>query len=227
MRSFDESSQTPCISVRKSLVHPGEVNRVRAAGGVPNSVFSLTDSCDVYMWDIETQPARTVEFNAQPSIPTLTWVPTRCVVVCMPRCLCVCGQAHGSRSCGGVRDFHFGIFSPRCVWFTEWPHWCVGHQRCCRSSHFVWRAQWAGNQEATPVRAQTRCPQRWWSIACRTYNAHHRTHWYAASCCGVVVARPRVRFDEWLRVFQTPWRGLHWTHTTKLPTCSRPSVMIV
>mgnify|MGYP006902760707 CR=1 FL=1 len=141
--------------------------------------------------------------------------------------VCVCGQAHGSRSCGGVRDFHFGIFSPRCVWFTEWPHWCVGHQRCCRSSHFVWRAQWAGNQEATPVRAQARCPQRWWSIACRTYNAHHRTHWYAASRCGVVVARPRVWFDEWSRVFQTPWRGLHWTHTTKLPTCSRPSVMIV
>ena len=52
------------------------VNDVVISGtpSLPDVVFSLTDSRNVYVWDTKTQPARDVVDGAQPSTPTLTYV---------------------------------------------------------------------------------------------------------------------------------------------------------
>lgn len=57
--------------LRKRIIHPGEVNRIRQAA--PNLVVTHTDNPNLFVWDFARQPDRKRQ-DTTPSIPTATLV---------------------------------------------------------------------------------------------------------------------------------------------------------
>ncbi|XP_078152302.1 WD-40 repeat-containing protein MSI4-like [Carex rostrata] len=53
---FNEEAQSPFVERYKTLLHPGEVNRIRELPQNSNIVATHTDSPDVFIWDMEAQP---------------------------------------------------------------------------------------------------------------------------------------------------------------------------
>lgn len=57
----------------KTLVHPGEVNKIREVPAHPHLVLTHTDSPEVLLWNVDSQPNRgtTATSAAKPSVPDL------------------------------------------------------------------------------------------------------------------------------------------------------------
>ncbi len=56
---------------KKRIVHPGEVNRIKACPVFPSLVATHTDSPFVYLWNIDTQPTRRPKDHSEPNCPDL------------------------------------------------------------------------------------------------------------------------------------------------------------
>ena len=72
MQGFDEDQRNPCIVIKKKIVHPGEINRIKIVPQYPDLIATHTDSPLVYIWNTHTQPNRRSQLNLDPSIPDLT-----------------------------------------------------------------------------------------------------------------------------------------------------------
>lgn len=60
LQSFTDHSKSPLVSKPlKTLVHPGEVNRMRELPQHPHVLVTHTDSPDLFVWNTDTQPDRT------------------------------------------------------------------------------------------------------------------------------------------------------------------------
>lgn len=57
--------------LRKRIIHPGEVNRIRVAG--PNLVVTRTDAPELFVWDFATQPDRKKD-ETEPSTPSCSLI---------------------------------------------------------------------------------------------------------------------------------------------------------
>ncbi|KAL2622467.1 hypothetical protein R1flu_002672 [Riccia fluitans] len=68
---FDEQGRSPFIKKHKTIVHPGEVNRIRELPQNSKIVATHTDSPEVYIWNLETQPNRATLIGAAHSRPDL------------------------------------------------------------------------------------------------------------------------------------------------------------
>ncbi|XP_019436497.1 PREDICTED: WD-40 repeat-containing protein MSI4-like [Lupinus angustifolius] len=68
---FNEEARSPFVKKFKTIVHPGEVNRIRELPQNNKIVATHTDSPVVYIWDVETQPNRNAALGANPSRPDL------------------------------------------------------------------------------------------------------------------------------------------------------------
>ncbi|KAL1811321.1 hypothetical protein DCAR_0623395 [Daucus carota subsp. sativus] len=68
---FNEESRSPFIKKFKTILHPGEVNRIRELPHNSNIVATHTDSPDVLVWDIESQPNRQANLASPISRPDL------------------------------------------------------------------------------------------------------------------------------------------------------------
>ncbi|CAA0822403.1 WD-40 repeat-containing protein MSI4 [Striga hermonthica] len=68
---FNEESRSPFVKKSKTIIHPGEVNRIRELPQNSNIVATHTDSPDVLIWDVETQSNRQPVLGATPSRPDL------------------------------------------------------------------------------------------------------------------------------------------------------------
>ncbi|KAJ4806967.1 Transducin family protein / WD-40 repeat family protein [Rhynchospora pubera] len=66
---FNEEARSPFVKKYKTLIHPGEVNRIRELPQNNNIVATHTDSPDVLIWDLEAQPNRHPVIGASESIP--------------------------------------------------------------------------------------------------------------------------------------------------------------
>ncbi|KAJ0251678.1 WD-40 repeat-containing protein MSI5 [Hirschfeldia incana] len=62
---------SPFVKKYKTIIHPGEVNRIRELPQNSKIVATHTDSADVLIWDTETQPDRHAVFGAPHSRPDL------------------------------------------------------------------------------------------------------------------------------------------------------------
>ncbi|PIN02574.1 Nucleosome remodeling factor, subunit CAF1/NURF55/MSI1 [Handroanthus impetiginosus] len=69
---FNEEARSPFVKKNKTIIHPGEVNRIRELPQNSNIVATHTDSPDVLIWDVDTQPNRQPVLGATPSRPDLT-----------------------------------------------------------------------------------------------------------------------------------------------------------
>lgn len=72
MNEFDEDQKSPFLNIRKKIVHPGEVNRIKPMPQYPDIVATHTDSPLVYIWNTATQPSRRSTPNIDPNVPDLT-----------------------------------------------------------------------------------------------------------------------------------------------------------
>ena len=72
MRSFDEDQRNPCLVIKKKIVHPGEINRIKVCPLYPDLIATHTDSPLVYVWNTNSQPNRRSALNQDPSTPDLT-----------------------------------------------------------------------------------------------------------------------------------------------------------
>ncbi|KAK8913677.1 WD-40 repeat-containing protein MSI4 [Platanthera zijinensis] len=68
---FNEEARSPFVKKFKTIIHPGEVNRIRELPQNSNIVGTHTDSPDVLIWDVEAQPNRHAVLGAAPSRPDL------------------------------------------------------------------------------------------------------------------------------------------------------------
>ncbi|CAM8899687.1 hypothetical protein QQ045_012439 [Rhodiola kirilowii] len=68
---FNEEARSPFVKKYKTIIHPGEVNRIRELPQNNKIVATHTDSPDVLIWDIEAQPNRHAVFGATESHPDL------------------------------------------------------------------------------------------------------------------------------------------------------------
>ncbi|ONK59277.1 uncharacterized protein A4U43_C08F4800 [Asparagus officinalis] len=68
---FNEESRSPFVKKYKTIIHPGEVNRIRELPTNNNIIATHTDSPDVLIWDVEAQPNRHAVFGATESRPDL------------------------------------------------------------------------------------------------------------------------------------------------------------
>ncbi|KAL9169712.1 hypothetical protein ABFS82_04G096600 [Erythranthe guttata] len=68
---FNEESRSPFVKKYKTIIHPGEVNRIRELPQNSNIVATHTDSPDVLIWDVENQTNRQPVLGATPSRPDL------------------------------------------------------------------------------------------------------------------------------------------------------------
>ncbi|KAI4379984.1 hypothetical protein MLD38_006218 [Melastoma candidum] len=68
---FNESARSAFVRKYKTIIHPGEVNRIRELPQNPNIVATHTDSPDVFIWDVESQPSKNAVFGATVSQPDL------------------------------------------------------------------------------------------------------------------------------------------------------------
>jgi len=55
---FQENNRSSRVGVVKRLIHPGEVNRIRAFPLAPHMIATHTDSPTVFIWNTVTQPNR-------------------------------------------------------------------------------------------------------------------------------------------------------------------------
>ncbi|XP_073295856.1 WD-40 repeat-containing protein MSI4-like [Primulina huaijiensis] len=68
---FNEESRSPFVKKSKTIIHPGEVNRIRELPQNNKIVATHTDSPDVLIWDVERQPTRQPVLGATASRPDL------------------------------------------------------------------------------------------------------------------------------------------------------------
>ncbi|KAF6148803.1 hypothetical protein GIB67_038136 [Kingdonia uniflora] len=68
---FNEEARSPFVKKFKTIIHPGEVNRIRELPQNTKIVATHTDSSDVFIWDVETQPNRHAVLGAADSRPDL------------------------------------------------------------------------------------------------------------------------------------------------------------
>lgn len=68
---FNEEARSPFVKKFKTIIHPGEVNRIRELPQNSNIVATHTDSPDVLIWDVESQPNRHAVLGATFSRPDL------------------------------------------------------------------------------------------------------------------------------------------------------------
>ncbi|XP_068651904.1 WD-40 repeat-containing protein MSI4-like [Aristolochia californica] len=68
---FNEEARSPFVKKYKTIIHPGEVNRIRELPQNSKIVATHTDSPDVLIWDVETQPNRHAVLGAGDSRPDL------------------------------------------------------------------------------------------------------------------------------------------------------------
>ncbi|XP_010262125.1 PREDICTED: WD-40 repeat-containing protein MSI4 [Nelumbo nucifera] len=68
---FNEEARSPFVKKFKTIIHPGEVNRIRELPKNTKIVATHTDSPDVLIWDVEAQPNRHAVLGAADSRPDL------------------------------------------------------------------------------------------------------------------------------------------------------------
>nr|AGG38122.1 FVE-2 protein [Dimocarpus longan] len=68
---FNEEARSPFVKKYKTIIHPGEVNRIRELPQNSKIVATHTDSPDVLIWDVEAQPNRHAVLGANHSRPDL------------------------------------------------------------------------------------------------------------------------------------------------------------
>ncbi|KAL3528627.1 hypothetical protein ACH5RR_007949 [Cinchona calisaya] len=68
---FNEEARSPFVKKYKTIIHPGEVNRIRELPQNSKIVATHTDSPDVLIWDVESQPNRHAALGASESHPDL------------------------------------------------------------------------------------------------------------------------------------------------------------
>ncbi|KAB1218430.1 WD-40 repeat-containing protein MSI4 [Morella rubra] len=68
---FNEEARSPFVKKYKTIIHPGEVNRIRELPQNCKIVATHTDSPDVLIWDVEAQPNRHAVLGATNSRPDL------------------------------------------------------------------------------------------------------------------------------------------------------------
>uniref|UniRef100_A0A6N2N5E1 Histone-binding protein RBBP4-like N-terminal domain-containing protein n=1 Tax=Salix viminalis TaxID=40686 RepID=A0A6N2N5E1_SALVM len=68
---FNEEARSPFVKKYKTIIHPGEVNRIRELPQNTNIVATHTDSPDVLIWDVDSQPNRHAVLGATESCPDL------------------------------------------------------------------------------------------------------------------------------------------------------------
>ncbi|WIA34025.1 hypothetical protein OEZ86_012406 [Tetradesmus obliquus] len=66
--TWNELSRCPYIKEAKTLVHPGEVNKIREVPQHPEVIVTHTDAPELYVWNTQTQP------NAHRDKDTKKWV---------------------------------------------------------------------------------------------------------------------------------------------------------
>ncbi|KAI3912165.1 hypothetical protein MKW92_026490 [Papaver armeniacum] len=68
---FNEEARSPFVKKYKTIIHPGEVNRIRELPQNMKIVATHTDSPDVLIWDVDAQPNRHAVLGASESRPDL------------------------------------------------------------------------------------------------------------------------------------------------------------
>ncbi|EMS49693.1 WD-40 repeat-containing protein MSI4 [Triticum urartu] len=68
---FNEEARSPFVKKYKTIIHPGEVNRIRELPQNSRIIATHTDSPDVLIWDVESQPNRHAVLGATDSRPDL------------------------------------------------------------------------------------------------------------------------------------------------------------
>ncbi|KAJ4708645.1 WD-40 repeat-containing protein MSI4-like [Melia azedarach] len=68
---FNEEARSPFVKKYKTIIHPGEVNRIRELPQNTKIVATHTDGPDVLIWDVEAQPNRHAVLGATNSRPDL------------------------------------------------------------------------------------------------------------------------------------------------------------
>ncbi|CAN8326514.1 unnamed protein product [Cochlearia groenlandica] len=68
---LNEEARSPSVKKYKTIIHPGEVNRIRELPQNSNIVATHPDSPDVLIWNTDTQPDRHAVFGAPHSRPDL------------------------------------------------------------------------------------------------------------------------------------------------------------
>ncbi|EIE23954.1 WD40 repeat-like protein [Coccomyxa subellipsoidea C-169] len=71
---YDEKAKSPNIKPYSTIIHPGEVNKIRECPQHPHIVVTHTDAKELYVWDIEKQPNRATDKLQKLSIPDLVLV---------------------------------------------------------------------------------------------------------------------------------------------------------
>ncbi|KAG9143290.1 hypothetical protein Leryth_010215 [Lithospermum erythrorhizon] len=71
---FNEEARSPFVKKFKTIIHPGEVNRIRELPQNSKIVATHTDSPEVLVWDVESQPNRHAVLGATESRPDLILV---------------------------------------------------------------------------------------------------------------------------------------------------------
>ncbi|KAL0426896.1 UNVERIFIED_CONTAM: WD-40 repeat-containing protein MSI4 [Sesamum latifolium] len=69
--NFNEDARSPYVKKYKTILHPGEVNRIRELPQNKNIVATHTDCPEVLIWDVESQPNRHALLGAADSRPDL------------------------------------------------------------------------------------------------------------------------------------------------------------
>ena len=68
---WQEDSRSPFVKKLKTILHPGEVNRIRELPQDGNIVATHSDAPHVFVWNAETQPGRHAkEKGKKPSLPS-------------------------------------------------------------------------------------------------------------------------------------------------------------
>ncbi|XP_074569200.1 uncharacterized protein LOC141825714 [Curcuma longa] len=68
---FNEEARSPFVKKYKTIIHPGEVNRIKELPQNSKIIATHTDSPDVLIWDVESQPNRHPMLGANESHPDL------------------------------------------------------------------------------------------------------------------------------------------------------------
>ena len=56
MQTWGELAGCRYVRVAKTIVHPGDVNKIRELPQQPGVVVTHTDEPNVYVWNVERQP---------------------------------------------------------------------------------------------------------------------------------------------------------------------------
>lgn len=69
---FNEEARSPFVKKHKTIIHPGEVNRIRELPQKRQIIATHTDGPEVFVWNVDTQPNCQVAVGASVSKPDLT-----------------------------------------------------------------------------------------------------------------------------------------------------------